>query len=101
MSIQRFHASLDNKMTWPNGAVGQRPGGAFDCLGPYARVTNCPVYGTELRLTCYATAYADSAFTVPAATQYRRKYVRGFFDITADSIMFHVVHEHYSRVGLT
>lgn len=46
---QKFYASADS-FTWPNGAVGYRPGGPFDCLGPFARVTNCPIDGTDLRL---------------------------------------------------
>ena len=32
--------------TFSNGAVGWRPGGPMDCLGPYAKVTNCPIGAT-------------------------------------------------------
>lgn len=76
---QRFYASPTDTFTFANGAVGHRPGGPMDCLGPYAKVRNCPIRGTELRLTCYASGYADTFFSVPACTQYRRRYVGGFF----------------------
>jgi len=100
---QRFAAREPFRFT--NGVVGWRPGGPFDCLGPYAKVTNCPVFimvwipypgkesypagsvgcgqtkrqDTGLRRTCYATGYADTYFSVPANTRIRGKYVRGFF----------------------
>ena len=52
----------------------------MDCLGPYAKVQNCPVDGfPDLVVTAYATGYADSYFSVPAACQKRGKYVGGFF----------------------
>lgn len=58
---QRFYASPTDTFTSPNGAVGHRTGaGSFECLGPYAKVSNCPIAGTTLRLTCYATGYADT-----------------------------------------
>lgn len=76
---QKFYASPSDTFTSPNGAIGYRPGGPMDCLGPYAKVTNCPVDGFDLRLTCYATGYADTAFSVPACTRYRGKHVSGFF----------------------
>jgi hypothetical protein len=84
---QTFYASPTDTFTWPNGAVGHRPGGPFDCLGPFAKVRNCPVekrqedgtYETVGRYTCYATGYADTAFSVPACTRIKGKHVRGFF----------------------
>lgn len=84
---QKFYASADT-MTFENGAVGHRPGGPMDCLGPYAKVRNCPVEGTSLRLTCYATGYADTFFSVPACTQYRGKYIGGFFSVDSSGIQF-------------
>lgn len=69
---QKFYASNDT-FTFPNGAIGHRTGaGAFDCLGPYAKVRNCTISETDLRLTCYATGYADTYFSIPACTRYRR-----------------------------
>ncbi len=62
-----------------NGAIGWRPGGPMDCLGPFAKVQNCPIDGTELRRTCYATSYADTFFSIPAWTRVRGKYIGGFF----------------------
>ena len=62
-----------------NGAIGWRPGGPFDCLGPYAKVQNCPIAGTEIRATCYATSYADTFFSIPAYTRVRGEYVGGYF----------------------
>ena len=86
MTTQQFYASPDDTFTWPNGAVGHRSGGSFDCLGPYAKVLNCPVLvgvGAAARivrhLTCYATGHATTFYSVPAATCYRRKNVAGYF----------------------
>jgi hypothetical protein len=82
---QKFHASKADSFRWPNGAIGFRPGGPMDCLGPYAKVRNCPIAGTmgadgkPLRLTCYATGYADTHFSVPACTRYKGKHVGGYF----------------------
>lgn len=89
---QRFYASSDT-FTCRNGAIGHRPGGPFDCLGPYAKVRNCPILceGIErARLTCYATRYADTFFSVPACTRYHGSYIRGYFTQTEDGIVFHV-----------
>lgn len=96
---QKFYASADS-FTWLNGAVGYRPGGPFDCLGPYARVVNCPIEGTDLRLTCYATAYADTFFSVPACTRYRGKHIAGYFTTDHDGVKFCPMNKHKSRLGI-
>lgn len=83
MSTQKFAAT--EKFQFSNGAIGWRPGGPFDCLGPYAKVQNCPIDGTDLRLTCYATGYADTYFSVPACTRYRGRYIGGFFTSAENS----------------
>lgn len=68
--------------SFPNGATGWAPGGPFDCLGPYAKVENCPIkvdgeiIGTR---TCYASNYADTMFSVPARTRWKGQYISGFF----------------------
>lgn len=80
---QKFIAR--QRFDFPNGAIGYAPGGMMDCLGPWAKVSNCPVIvdGKEVdRLTCYATAYADTFFSIPACTRKRGKYVRGYFATT-------------------
>lgn len=51
----------------------------MDCLGPWAKVQNCPIDGFDMRLTCYATGYADTMFSIPACTRYRGKYIGGYF----------------------
>jgi hypothetical protein len=83
---QKFIAR--ERFEFSNGAVGWRPGGPFDCLGPYAKVENCPIDGTALRRTCYATGYADTAFSVPACTRYRGQHVGGFFALDDGAIQF-------------
>lgn len=85
----RFYANPNDTFTWENGAVGYRSGGPFDCLGPYAKVKNCPIDGTSLRYTCYATGYADTFFSVPAYTEIRGKYISGFFVLEDDNVIFH------------
>jgi hypothetical protein len=85
--MQRFYASNDT-FTWPNGAVGHRPGGPFDCLGPYAKVLNCPIEGTNLRLACYAQGYSDTYFSLPAATRYRGQRIEGYFTRRDEGVVF-------------
>jgi len=99
---QVFYASPDDTFTSPNGAIGHRPGGPMDCLGPFAKVRNCPIEGTNLRLTCYATGYADTAFSVPACTRHKGKHIRGYF--TSDdegSTVFRVMDSHKHLVAAT
>ncbi len=94
---QKFYARREPQFTWPNGAVGYGSGGPMDCLGPYAKVKNCPVViaGREVaRHTCYATGYADSAFSVPACTQHRGKHVRGYFTVDNGNVEFRVMDSH-------
>lgn len=97
---QKFYASNTDTLTHPNGAIGHRTGGAFDCLGPYAKVRNCPIEGTDLRLTCYATSYADTWFSVPACTRHKGKHIRGYFTQRDDGVVFCVMDAHKGRVGL-
>lgn len=80
MSNQKFCAR--HATTYPNGSIGWAPGGPMDCLGPHAKVQNCPVMDGErevARLTCYATGYADTFFSIPACTRYRGQYITGYF----------------------
>lgn len=69
------------KFEFSNGAIGWRPGGPMDCIGPFAKVQNCPIKGYPglARYTCYASGYADTPFSVPACTRIRGKYISGFF----------------------
>ena len=88
------------QFNFSNGAIGFAPGGPFDCLGPWAKVKNCPIIidGKEVaRLTCYASGYADTYFSVPANTRYKGNYVRGYFTSDDGNAFFHVVdaHKHY------
>ena len=96
---QVFRASARDAFTWPNGAIGHSPGGAFDCIGPFAKVTNCPIDGTELRLTCYATGIADTFFSVPACTRRKGKHVRGFFTTRDDGVVFVPMDSHRHLVA--
>lgn len=83
---QRFIAR--ERFEFTNGAIGWRPGGPMDCLGPFAKVQNCPIDGTELRRTCYATNYADTFFSVPACLTYKGHYIKGFFTMKGGAISF-------------
>jgi len=86
---QRFYAHPEARENFANGAVGYRPSPSrSDCLGPFAKVQNCPVAGTALRLTCYATDYADTWFSVPAVTRYKGKRVKGYFSLEGGSVEF-------------
>lgn len=76
---QKFYANPATRFEHDNGAVSYAPGGPFDCIGQYAKIQDCPIQGTNKVLTCYATGYPETFFTVPACTRYRGKYVTGFF----------------------
>jgi len=82
--MQRFIAR--ERFEFANGAIGYRPGGMMDCLGPYAKVQNCPIVGLEgakrNRYTAYAQGYADTFFSVPAATRIKGKVIKGYFTQT-------------------
>lgn len=91
---QVFYASPNDTFTSPNGSIGHRPGGPMDCLGPFAKVSNCPIHGTDKRLTCYATGYADTFFSVPACTRYKGRHVRGYFTSDEAGTVFHVMDSH-------
>lgn len=82
MGMQKFVAR--EPFDFPNGAKGWRPGGPFDPIGPYAKVENCPIYGTDLRRTCYAINYADTFFSIPACCRVKGKYIGGFFSHDSD-----------------
>ena len=94
----------------------------MDCLGAYAKVRDCPIiimvpglerydpwqYIEVARLTCYASGYADTAFSVPANTRYRGKHVRGYFthtdnDDASSGCVFQVMdsHKHLFADALT
>lgn len=85
---QKFYASERDTFEFPNGAIGHRTGAYPDCVGPYAKVRNCPIEGTQLRLTCYATGYPDTFFSVPACTRHRGRYIGGFFTMNNGAIEF-------------
>lgn len=91
---QRFYAHPTDTFTSPNGAIGHRIGGPTDCLGPYAKVSNCPIEGTAKRLTCYATGYADTYFSIPACTRYKGKHIKGYFTSDEEGTTFHVMDSH-------
>lgn len=80
---QKFRAT--HSFNYLNRAVGWAPGGP---IGPYAKIQNCPIDGTSLRLTCYATGIGDS-FSVPACTRYRGKHIGGFFMNDEDGPKFY------------
>ncbi len=94
MSAQKFYVHPTDTLTFPNGAIGHRTGAPFDCLGPFAKVRNCPIAGTSLRLTCYATGYADTYFSVPACTRYKGKYISGYFSMAGYDIEFIPMDKH-------
>lgn len=84
--MQKFIAR--EKIVYNNGAIGWRPGGPFDCLGPWAKVQNCPIKGTEIRRTAYATSYANTYFSIPAVTRYKGRRITGYFTMLDDNPVF-------------
>jgi hypothetical protein len=96
--MQRFYADPRTARTERNGATSFAPGGPFDCLGPWAKVVDCPIQGTNLRRTCYATAYADTFFSIPACTRVGGKYVGGYFTTTEEGPVFVPSAKHLDRI---
>lgn len=84
--MQKFVAR--ERFEFPNGAIGWAPGGPMDCLGPYAKVEHCPISGTGLRRTAYATGYADTFFSVPACTRVKGRYIGGYLTLDDGGIRF-------------
>lgn len=98
--MQKFIAR--EAFQFPDGATGWRPGGPFDCLGPFAKVQRCAVElpgGGHIRRTVYATSYADSFFSVPACTRYRGRYVGGFITMRDESPVFVPSLRHAERLA--
>lgn len=75
--MQRYYADPNDSFAWPNGAIGYGP--------KMSKVANCPLWDSNYRLTCYATAEADP---VPACTRVHNVYVRGFFSMREDGPVF-------------
>jgi hypothetical protein len=89
VGLQKFHAG--EPFEFSNGAIGWRPGGEFDCLGPFAKVQNCPVRGARggKRVTAYARNYADTFFSVPAICLLDGEPCQGFFAMDDGAIEFY------------
>lgn len=91
---QKFYADPKSKHIHPNGAKSFGSGLPFQLVA-YSKVQNCPIENVEglpgLRLTCYATGYADTAFSVPACTRYKGKHVGGYFTGTDTGVVFRVL----------
>lgn len=99
---QKFYASPTDTFEFANGAIGHNTGaGAFDCLGPYAKVRNCPIRGTDKRLTCYATGYANTYFSIPACTKVQGQYVGGYFVVKEWAIEFVPLKRFHAILGIT
>ena len=94
MSGQRFYANPATRRAERNGAVSYGPGGSFDCLGNWAKVVNCPIRGTELRRTCYATGYADTFFSVPAVCTVRGRRIVGYMTMSESGPEFCAMDSH-------
>lgn len=96
---QKFYANPKTARKELNGAVSFAPGGPFDCIGHFAKIRNCPVMlnGVEIaRLTCYATGYANTLFSIPACTRYKGQHIGGYFTGTENGPEFRV----YTRFAI-
>lgn len=102
---QKFRAN--ERFDFDNGAIGWRPGGMMDCLGPFAKVQDCPVVvrlenGEKRvvgRYTCYASGYADTFFSIPASTRIKGKHIGGFFTSEDGGCEFNVNEDHRERIA--
>lgn len=77
----------DHYYQFSNGAVGQcRPG--YPHLSVLAHVRNCPVAGTDLRVTAKAVRRPDTMFSIPATARIGNYRVRGYLTVTDDCVEF-------------
>ena len=53
-----------------------------------SKVQNCPIAGTNLRLTARITGQPDTFFSVPARIQYKKKNITGFISRKDDGYYF-------------
>ena len=90
------------KFEFTNNAIGWRPGGPMDCLGPYAKVQNCPICYLKdgervevVRRTAYATGYADTYFSIPAQTKFKGKHLGGFFTPDSNGGIVFIVYDRF------
>ena len=58
------------------------------------------MYFERRAVTCYATGYADTWFSVPAMTRYRGRYIAGYFTLTDGAIEFRLMDRHKGRLEL-
>lgn len=101
MGLQRYYADPACPFHWSNGAIGYRTGTMMSPVGPYAKVVDCPVAGTTLKRTCYATGPADTYFSVPATCKIKGKAVKGYFTSDDDGmVIFRPMVNELTRVGV-
>lgn len=81
----RFYANEKDTCQFPNGSVGVRTYGSFST---WAKIKNCPVDGTALRLSVRCTGYADTFFSIPAEVTYRKKHIAGYITPRDEGIIF-------------
>lgn len=70
---------------YPNGSK------SFHTHRPWcqlSKVKNCPIAGTEIRLTAWVTGEPTTYFSIPAFIQYKRKSIRGFISGDCDGLYF-------------
>lgn len=53
-----------------------------------------------LALTCYATGYADTMFSVPACTRYKGRHIGGYFTLeeSKGGAVFHVLDRYADKL---
>lgn len=81
----RFYANEKDTFAAPNGSVGVRTSGPW---GTWAKIKNCPIQGTDLRLTVRCTNYADTYFSIPAVITYKKKHITGFVSSNDEGFYF-------------
>jgi hypothetical protein len=75
----------DTGTEFPNGSKIFRTPFPFASI---SKVKNCPIAGTDIRLTVYITGQPDTFFSVPARTQYKKKSVSGFVSCNDEGYYF-------------
>lgn len=87
----RFAENPKDTTVCDNGAILIRTPGHFSTL---AKVKNCPIKGTNLRLTVRATNYADTFFSIPATTTYKKKHIAGYLTHHHDEGIVFIAYEY-------
>lgn len=85
--------------TFPNGAIGHREGIMQGSILPFTKISNCPIKGTDIRLTCRSAKH-ESYYRISAYTKYKGKRIKGYLIKEGRNVLFNPLPEYYDILGI-